>query len=340
MLVSICTKVQLRHSGETGTVIAMHENSMVTVQLHNDDLEIPAFTDDLIPITKQQGKTAPAPPTPPSSTQAPIKGGASTDTGVSLAFDPTLRADATAEKYDCLLLNDTRYPILADYQRTVNGRQVAKKHLHLDPFTGMSIDSFPFDALNEGIRVQLDIRPMLTDGTGPRHHKEIRLKPKAFFKNVAEAPILGRPVHLYMLFPSLATKREDSTAKNEDNLRNYTKEQIRPKRVRSNVRPYRLHEVEEFARFEPELDLHIEKLVKNAAELNPKEILQEQMTHFERYLDQAIRLGVERVFIIHGLGKGKLRQSIQARLRRRNDIREFRNEYHPRYGYGATEVIL
>jgi len=337
MLVSIGTKVQFRHSGETGTVIAMLENNMVKVHLDHDDMEIPAFTEDLIHITQQREKKAPSPPTLPS---APIKGGGFTDTGVSLAFDPTLRADASAEKFDCLLLNDTPYPILADYQRTVHGRKVAKKHLHLDPYSGISVDSFPFDVLNEGIRVQLDIRPMLTDGTGPRHHKEIRLKPKAFFKSVAEAPILGRPVHLYLVFPDLATDREDTTAKDSDNLRTYTKENIRPKRVRKNVRPYRLHEVEEFAHFEPELDLHIEKLVKNAAELTPKEILQEQMAHFERYLDQAIRLGVERVFIIHGLGKGKLRQTIQARLRRRSDIREFRNEYHPRYGYGATEVIL
>jgi hypothetical protein len=337
MLVSIGTKVQFRHSGETGTVIAMLENNMVTVHLDQYEMDIPAFTDDLIPITQQREKKATAPPAPAS---APIKGGAATDTGVSLAFDPTLRADATAEKFDCLLLNDTPYPILADYQRTVNGRKVAKKHLHLDPYAGFSVDSFAFDVLNEGIRVQLDIRPMLTDGTGPRHHKEIRLKPKAFFKNVAEAPILGRPVHLYVVFPDLTTDREGATAKDSDNLRTYTKENIRPKRVRKNVRPYTFHEVEEFAHFEPELDLHIEKLVENASELTPKEILQEQMLHFERYLDQAIRLGIERVFIIHGLGKGKLRQTIQARLRRRNDIREFRNEYHPRYGYGATEVVL
>jgi DNA-nicking Smr family endonuclease len=337
MLVSIGTKVQFRHSGETGTVIAMLENNMVRVHLDHDDMDIPAFTEDLIHITQQQEKKAPSPPTPPS---APIQGGAFTDTGVSLAFDPTLRADASAEKFDCLLLNDTPYPILADYQRTVHGRKVAKKHLHLDPYSGISVDSFPFDELNEGIRIQLDIRPMLTDGTGPRHHKEVRLKPKAFFKSVAEAPILGRPVHLYLVFPNLATEREETSEKDSNNLRTYTKENIRPRRVRKNVRPYRLHEVEEFAHFEPELDLHIEKLVENAAELTPKEILQEQMAHFERYLDQAIRLGIERVFIIHGLGKGKLRQTIQARLRRRHDIREFRNEYHPRYGYGATEVVL
>ncbi len=340
MLVSVGTKVQLRHSGETGTVVAMLENSMVTVQLDDDGLEIPAFTDDLMPIARQREKQVPAPPTPPSSSPTPITGGASAETGVSIAFDPTLRADATAEKFDCLLLNDTPYPFLADYQRTVNGLQVAKKHLHLDPFTGISVDGFSFDTLNEGIRLQVDIRPMLTDGTGPRHHKEIRLKPKAFFKSVADAPILGRPVHLYLLFPNLVTDREEDPGKDKNNLRTYTREQIRPKRIRRNVRPYRLHEVEEFAHFEPELDLHIEKLVENASELTPKEILQEQMSQFERYLDQAIRLGVERVFIIHGLGKGKLRQTIQARLRRRSDVREFRNEYHPRYGYGATEVIL
>ncbi|RME96879.1 MAG: hypothetical protein D6772_11235, partial [Bacteroidetes bacterium] len=59
-----------------------------------------------------------------------------------------------------------------------------------------------------------------------------------------------------------------------------------------------------------------------------------------RYLDQAIRLGAERVFVIHGVGEGKLRDAIAERLRQNPQVVDFKNEYHPRYGFGATEVIL
>ncbi|WP_428409939.1 Smr/MutS family protein [Phaeodactylibacter xiamenensis] len=43
---------------------------------------------------------------------------------------------------------------------------------------------------------------------------------------------------------------------------------------------------------------------------------------------------------MHGIGKGKLRDSIASRLIQMPEVRSFRNEYHHRYGYGATEVIF
>jgi dsDNA-specific endonuclease/ATPase MutS2 len=46
------------------------------------------------------------------------------------------------------------------------------------------------------------------------------------------------------------------------------------------------------------------------------------------------------VYIIHGVGKGRLKEMIHARLKRHSDVEHFKNEYHERYGWGATEVIL
>ncbi|MBK6929627.1 MAG: Smr/MutS family protein [Saprospirales bacterium] len=49
---------------------------------------------------------------------------------------------------------------------------------------------------------------------------------------------------------------------------------------------------------------------------------------------------VPRVFIIHGVGEGKLRETIADELRRRPEVHKFKNEYHTKYGYGATEVVF
>ncbi|NJN34866.1 MAG: Smr/MutS family protein [Saprospiraceae bacterium] len=86
--------------------------------------------------------------------------------------------------------------------------------------------------------------------------------------------------------------------------------------------------------------MHIELLHENPSSLTNAEILTIQMRYFEHFLAKAIRLGVTRIFVIHGVGKGKLRDTIHARLRRHPDVERFKNEYHERYGWGATEILL
>lgn len=95
-----------------------------------------------------------------------------------------------------------------------------------------------------------------------------------------------------------------------------------------------------FASFVQEIDLHAEKLSSDAHKMNNAEILRLQIQHFDNYMRKAIQIGVDRVFIIHGLGKGRLRDSIASRLIRMPEVVTFRNEYHPKYGYGATEVVF
>ncbi|RQH21817.1 hypothetical protein D5R40_31195 [Okeania hirsuta] len=49
---------------------------------------------------------------------------------------------------------------------------------------------------------------------------------------------------------------------------------------------------------------------------------------------------MERVFVIHGVGEGKLRNAIATRLIKYPEVVSFKNEFHPRYGFGATEIIF
>jgi dsDNA-specific endonuclease/ATPase MutS2 len=94
------------------------------------------------------------------------------------------------------------------------------------------------------------------------------------------------------------------------------------------------------ATFKNEIDLHIENLSDHPQKIQKGQILSTQLRHFEEYMDRAIRLGAERVFIIHGLGEGKLRDAVAKRLAAMPEVKSFVNDYHPLYGYGATEVVL
>jgi len=69
-------------------------------------------------------------------------------------------------------------------------------------------------------------------------------------------------------------------------------------------------------------------------------ILQIQEDHFNSYIYEAVRVGVDRVFIIHGVGEGILMKRIKAILDNIKEVKEYKNEYHFKYGYGATEVVF
>ena len=94
------------------------------------------------------------------------------------------------------------------------------------------------------------------------------------------------------------------------------------------------------AEFPDALDLHADKLVDNPKELTGEDILELQLQHVRDYLDKAIRLGIDRVWIIHGKGTGALRNRVHQLLSRMGDLEKYQHKYHPKYDYGATEVVL
>ncbi|MEL7428231.1 MAG: Smr/MutS family protein, partial [Bacteroidota bacterium] len=137
-------------------------------------------------------------------------------------------------------------------------------------------------------------------------------------------------------------KESPKTIASKESLKHYTNKAAAEK-SQSN-RWFNLqempHEVWEMATFKNEIDLHIQNLLDDPTSIDKKQILGVQLSHFEDFMQQAIRIGVDRVFIIHGVGEGKLRAEVQKRLSDIPEVKSFKNEYHGRYGYGATEVIF
>lgn len=319
---------------------------MVSVLLEDSDLEIPVFIDDLIraedyidqhPTVKAKiipGKKGKAPLTP-DRPEAEIQYTILKSAGIQLAFDPVLKANAQAEKYQIFLINGTPHEVLFSFALQLRGSTEIKLNGKLPEVSFQHIGDLLFDQLNDAPIIDLECWRITTEGTGSRLHKRLRIKPKQFFSRVTTAPLLNRQVHLFRIFQDL--KKSDLGHREED-LRTYTKRNFNPARKWSGAEDRFTHEVQEFAEFIPELDLHIEQLAPGHAKLTNAEILQIQLQHFDHYLRQAIRLGVERVFIIHGVGKGKLRTAIASRLHQYPEVTNFKNEYHPRYGWGATEV--
>ncbi|MCB0597585.1 MAG: Smr/MutS family protein [Lewinellaceae bacterium] len=347
MLFAVGTKVRFLHSRDEGVVTGLLDNDMVNVLLDDGNFEIPAFIDDLVRAEEFQdahpsvkAKIVPGkqknkeerPDRPPVETQYTIL----KSFGIQLAFDPVADAYGHTEKYRIILINDTRDNAIIGMELYLGGRVSLRYNGKLDQVSTQKVGELLFDQLNDSPLFEVDCWRITTQGTGSKMHKTLRLKPKHFFNKVKTAPLLNKRVHLFRLFESLKSKIEPK----EEGLDAYTRRNLRPASQWLDIRERMPHEVVELAEFIPELDLHIERLVSNSKKLSKGEILAIQLSHFESYIQKAIRLGVERVFIIHGVGKGRLRDAIASQLLQMPEVSTFRNEFHPRYGYGATEVVF
>ena len=100
-------------------------------------------------------------------------------------------------------------------------------------------------------------------------------------------------------------------------------------RVRENLAPARTV-----------VDLHIEKLTDSWKHLSNFEILTIQLKAFEKFYDLAISHHQPSLIIIHGVGTGKLKDEIHEILKTKKEVKSFVNQYHPSYGYGATEIFF
>jgi len=299
MLFAIGTKVRLKHTGDQGEVTEMLADGMLNVWIPTQQMEIPVFEEDLI---REQDYTAPIKKvkinkpslTPTEKTiqyPPPMMNDQYTvfqSRGLQLAFDPKYDIEGLTTHYDVFLLNDTQSEFLFSSQRHLPNQSSKKTHGKLTAYSSYQLDNLLFDQLNDTPTYEIECWQITTAGTGQKQQKTLKIKAKQFFKKVKIAPLLDRAVHLYILFEKAATKKKTK----EEDLKSYTQKNVRPvKYQKSGNRKYNQHDVEEYANFKGEIDLHIENLSSRKGKMSSSEKLQLQLDHFERYMDKAIRLG-------------------------------------------------
>lgn len=351
MLFAIGTKVRLKHTGDQGEVTEMLADGMLNVWIPSQQMEIPIFEEDLIreqdyQATPKQAKKPTISPIVNTSTKklvqytSPIATDQYTvfkSQGLQLAFDPQYDIEGLTTHYQVFLLNDSKAEFIFSVQRNLPNHFAKKMHGKLTAYSSYQLTDLLFDQLNDTPTYDLECWEVTTAGTGNKQQKTLKIKAKQFFKKVKIAPLLDRAVHLYLLFNSITPQQKVK----EEDLKSYTQKNVRPvKYQKLGKRSYSIHDVEEYANFTGEIDLHIENLSSRKGKMSSSEKLQLQLDHFEQYIEKAIRLGVPRIYVIHGIGKGKLKNMIASRLIQMPEVKTFKNEYHPRYGWGATEVIF
>lgn len=88
------------------------------------------------------------------------------------------------------------------------------------------------------------------------------------------------------------------------------------------------------------IDLHLENVSTGRGAVAPHDALFVQLDKFEEALDRAIASGKFEFRVVHGFGKGKLKEEIHKILAKHPQVRSYTNDYHSRYGHGSTIIYL
>ncbi len=308
------SEVIITYAQEKGRILEWIDDQLALVHVESTQEELPVTLEDLVPTGTTPGGTKP--------------------TDVNLAFV----AGSPTGTYEFYLTNESRENLLFEihYRSAAGSRQLYRGLI--EPEKAFRLGEFQWDELNEFPLFLVRCWPQTQRGTGSLRQREIRLKAKKFTAPTIWIPSLNQPAVLFPVFSlqeTLAPKREDLRSYTQDLLSDLDKQT-------SDDRSFYNYELDlqEIASFNPTIDLHLEALMDDPMEIPKEKILSVQVKAFEDFLEKAHRLGVERIFVIHGLGKGVLRKAIHQRLLEKSFVQSFKNEYHPLYGYGCTEVVL
>jgi hypothetical protein len=355
-LLGIGTKVKFLTTPDSGTIVDKLGDGMVMVQLDGINMDIPAFEEDLVrvedfssqsvgfqivksnaPIKKEKinvfVKTE-IQAFDPLSIKSVFK-----NSGVHLAFLPVKNQRGEVEKFDILLVNDTAFEVLFALDFVLFDKVKWTKDGMLKPVKFEKVGEVVFDDINDSPQIDVSIKPVFTEGVGEELLKTLKIKAKQFVKNLQVVSCISIEAHLFTAFEQLSEAQNDGS-----NLKNYTKDVTKTVQLKKQKDDFIRHDTTpsptEYASFVPEIDLHIQMLHDNPTSVPADEIIRYQLRAFEFFMEKAVRLNVPKVYAIHGVGKGKLRDSIAARLRRHPDVLMFKNQYHEKYGWGATEIWL
>lgn len=338
MIFKIGQRVRMKRTENNGEVTSLLPGGLVQVRLDGGLGHIPIPEEALEPINDVSTEKKFTPP-PQQTSNPEVSGG----NGVQLAFDTVLNNQAEPEAYEVYLLNSTPHKIIYELKVLTHSDRRWSKVGQMEPNTKKRLDAVQYRWLNEKLSCELDVRTVVPGGTGPRQFQKVSIKGSQFFSKYTEVPELYREAHLYVVFPQLTLPdTAPAAAPNGPSLRAITKAHVaqNPAKAVPDAPKPRKNELHAKLDFDNTIDLHLEALVRDPESVPKDQVLATQLKYFDNYLQMALKLGVDNIFVIHGVGDGILKREIHKQLEKTAFVRKFKNEYHKKYGFGATEVIF
>ena len=328
-------KIVVLHSDEEGQVIDILNENMVMIEVRG--VKFPAYMDQIdFPYFKMftQKKIVPKKKifiddikkekTPPKK---------KTTDGVFLNFVPVFDKDVfdddLVDKLKVYLINQNEETYDFDYNLYFSGEHNFQLKNTIAGLSDFYLHDIDFDDMSENPRFDV-IFSLQKENKKKAPYFETTLKPKSkqIFKRIEELQKNNEASFSFELFKHYPDRVEEEKV-DLSKLGNAGFRVYDAKDARKHLPPARLV-----------LDIHIEKLTNNWKHLSNLEILNMQLSEFEKYFELAVAHHLKEFIVIHGVGEGKLREEIHEILKYKPDVKYFVNQYHHLYGYGATEIFF
>ncbi len=326
-------KVYLIHTRQWAVFARYVDNETAMIIPNDHDEEIPVHLDDLdykAPPPPPEEETVVPPSAPPSRPGSmDIRGVIKPrETGIFLAItaDPD---HLETRKFYIFLVNDGRLCISFESRFKADLQAEVSKKGELQQGEWIELVALSMDQLHHQPEITIRSFWKQADQLQERPLYSLRPRPKSVFPKLMPNDFFSFPAVLYRL-PDRTDKKEQL----EVHTRRKPSYSSGRSFISSTPAPH------DRAAFDIVRDLHAELLFAEPAKASSADIFAKQMLVFEQFLKQAIQVGVPHVFIIHGLGKGKLRKAIAERCADYPEVKLVRNDYHPKYGFGASEILF
>lgn len=253
--------------------------------------------------------------------------------GVWLSFIPKFSLDDFNDQVVDLLKihlvnkTDTAYHFV--YTQQFLGQPNFELTSRIAAFHDFYLHDIPFEAVNDSPFFSFEFSLTIPDKQKISHFESsLKLKPKQIFQKIEEMKDNNEPAIPYQLFTVYPAKTEESYFElNSLSAKGY--KIYDASNARQHLEPAR-----------SVVDIHIEKLSDNFKHMSNFEILTMQLHEFQKWYDLAVAHRQPSLIIIHGVGTGKLRDEIHDILKTKREVKTFINQYHPQFGYGATEIFF
>lgn len=307
--------VRLRFTGQLALILGQLDEEYLEVKLQEDGTIITVAVENTVPADEKQ-----------TSQQKPKDTFDALEKGCFAMLMPGF--DGGVEYcYHLYFSNGTRNKWMIEAGLWDGGRKLARRYFTVQPGKMSRIFEFSRDNINLRPVLRFKLRKIMTTGTGKEISAEIRLKAKTLFKRRREL-YDDRYCYQFELDDML-----QSSQKRQETL------DIVHREKEADERQF-YYKGFEYEPLSHEKDLHMEALVDDPMAFEHGAILELQLKEMNNYIEKAAQYNLDHVFLIHGIGKGVLKQRIHQQLAQIPYVKDYKNEYHPRYGWGATEVFF
>lgn len=327
MKFSVGDKMVIRRSGEEGYIVSLIDKQMAEVSVNGtifpiylDEIDHPYlrwFTQkNREEKTRKLKEQIPVEPVRERLQKIP--------SGVHFTFLPEFTVVEMEERVQRLKLyiaNETAHKVAVTYVVRIGDTVIFSYRGTVQAFTDVYLHYLPWEQMQEGPRFEWSLRAEDSPGMAVQE-ETVKIRPVKLFAYINELLANNRPTFRHTLLTE---------------FRPETKTHIPDVPVPPVPRtPQAIHSMQDIPRYE--VDLHIEQLLPDVKGLSNLEKLSVQLAELERYLRLAERNRQDKMVVIHGLGKGVLRQEVQKLLQATPFVSEIESGWQAGYGFGATLV--